>query len=46
MNTGSELDPAEPESKPEPNRILIVDDEDPSRDLCRQFLETDGHDHD
>lgn len=43
MNAGSEPDPAETDSKPEPNRILIVDDEDPSRDLCRQFLETDGH---
>ncbi len=43
MKTGSDPDPAEADSKPEPNRILIVDDEDPSRDLCRQFLETDGH---
>lgn len=36
-------DTAENPVKPEANRILIVDDEDPSRDLCRQFLETDGH---
>jgi len=43
MKSGPEPDPAEADSKPEPNRILIVDDEDPSRDLCRQFLETDGH---
>jgi signal transduction histidine kinase len=26
------------------NRILIVDDEAPSRDLCRMFLESDGYD--
>ena len=25
------------------NRILIVDDEDPSRDLCRMFIESDGY---
>lgn len=36
-------DPAENDAQPVRNRILIVDDEDPSRDLCRQFLETDGH---
>jgi len=27
----------------ESDRILIVDDEDPSRDLCRLFLESDGY---
>src|SRR5690349_10957023 len=43
MKAGSPSEPAESESKPVTNRILIVDDEDPSRDLCRQFLETDNH---
>ncbi len=37
---------SEPSKNPNPlhdNRILIVDDEPPSRDLCRLFLESDGY---
>lgn len=30
-------------SNPAPNRILIVDDEEASRELCRDFLEADGY---
>lgn len=37
-------EPASPEVKPQANRILIVDDEASSRDLCRLFLEADGYD--
>lgn len=36
--------PATPETKTHTNRILIVDDEASSRDLCRLFLEADGYD--
>src|SRR5690242_13907476 len=34
---------ASPQSSPHDNRILIVDDEHTSRDLCRLFLESDGY---
>src|SRR5689334_10114685 len=32
-----------PETGAHRNHILIVDDEAPSRELCRLFLETDGY---
>jgi signal transduction histidine kinase len=35
--------PSPSDASPGPNRILIVDDEAPSRDLCRLFLESDGY---
>lgn len=34
---------APPVTSTKKNRILIVDDEPPSRDLCRIFLESDGY---
>jgi signal transduction histidine kinase len=36
--------PAPEASVASPNRILIVDDEFTTRDLCKEFLETDGYD--
>ena len=35
--------PASSETAEEPNRILVVDDETASRELCRDFLEEDGY---
>src|SRR5690349_5324034 len=44
MSTAPKRKPDSPPADAEsPNRILIVDDEEPSRDLCRMFLESDGY---
>ena len=45
MGHPEKLSPEEtdPQTKDQPNRILVVDDEESSRDLCKDFLEVDGY---